>query len=668
MTTKSSETPTSHGGGTDSLYLRALLECNPLAIVVLRADGSISDCNRAFEELFGHAREEVIDSSLDGLIVPEKYREEAQSLTARARAGEQVVAEVRRLHKDGHLLELAMHGVEVRIEDEHAGVFAIYEDISERKRAQAELRAAMAAAEEATLAKSAFLANMSHEIRTPMNAIIGMSELALETKLDPEQREYVQTVRDASESLLSLIDGILDFSKIEAGKLELEPLEFRLRDCVENAVKTLAVRARQKGLEMAIDFAADVPDAVVGDAVRLRQIVVNLVGNAIKFTERGEVELRVRLDAQEEDEVALRFTVRDTGIGIAADKLEAIFESFSQADVSTTREFGGTGLGLAISSQLAERMGGRMWVDSVLGEGTSFHFIVRLGLQEDPVENPRDGIATELADVPALIVDDNETNRRILLELLEGWGLAAFATAGAEEAMAILSEAHERGEPFSVVLLDGCMPGIDGFALAEQIMKDGRFDDLALMMLTSAGIPGDGARCRDLGIASYLTKPVPQTDLWDALCTVLGAAEHARPRLVTRHSLREARRPINVLLAEDNPVNVKLAVRLLEKRGHQVDVASNGQEAIDLLEKEGPFDVVLMDVQMPVMDGLEATALIRSRELAAGRAQRIIGRQRIIGVTAHAMEGDRQRCIDAGMDGYLSKPFSAKDLFALIED
>ncbi len=668
MTAQPPKAAAPRGDGADSLYLRALLECNPLAIVVLRADGSISDCNRAFEELFGYTREEIIDSRLDRLIVPDEYSEEATSLTARARAGEQVVADVRRRHKDGHFLDLAMHGVEVRMEGEHAGVFAIYEDISERKRSQAELRAAMAASEEATVAKSAFLANMSHEIRTPMNAIIGMSELALETKLDPEQREYLQTVRDASESLLALIDGILDFSKIEAGKLVLEPLEFRLRDCVENAVKTLAVRAREKKLEMVLDFASDVPDAVIGDAVRLRQIVVNLVGNAIKFTEEGEIELSVVLGSQVEEGVALQFTVRDTGIGIAEENLEAIFESFSQADVSTTRRFGGTGLGLAISSQLADRMGGRMWVDSVPGEGTAFHFIVRLGVQENPVDSPRDLAATELAGVPALIVDDNATNRRILLELLEGWGLAPVAAESAKEAMTELGKAHEADSPFAVVMLDGSMPEVDGFELAERIINDGRFDELALMMLTSAGIPGDGARCRELGIASYLTKPVPQTDLWDALSTILGTADASRPRLVTRHSLREARRPLSVLLAEDNPVNVKLAVRLLEKRGHKVVVAGTGREALDLLEEEGPFDVVLMDVQMPVMDGLEATGIIRSRELAEGRAQRLIGRQRIVGVTAHAMEGDMQRCLDAGMDGYLSKPFAAKDLFELIEE
>ena len=778
------KTPAFRGGGADSAYLRALMECNPLAVVVLRSDGSVVDCNPAFEQLFGYSREEVTLRRLDELIVPEEDREIADQLTARAQAGERVHAELRRVHKDGTYVDVALHGVEVRVEGEYTGVFAIYEDISDRKRAQdalrqseqrsrtlfehvpdpififdkatnsfldcnsavervygysrdelqqmtpydlhspedymkvheniavanveapntyvhltkdgrkmdvetlsndiqwegqlawisivrditertrheTELQAAKAAAEDATAAKSIFLANMSHEIRTPMNAIMGMTDLTLDTELDGEQRDYLQTARDASESLLALIDDILDFSKIEAGKLELEPLDFRLRDCIENVVKTLAVRAEEKGLELSADFAGDVPDAVVGDPVRLRQIIVNLIGNAIKFTHDGEIEVIVKLDSLEGDEASLQFTVRDTGVGIEEDKLASIFESFSQADVSTTRQYGGTGLGLAISSQLADRMGGRMWVESDYGEGTQFHFIARFGVPDEPVATAHEPSRTELAGTNALIVDDNATNRRILVDMLENWGLRATPADGAKEALTKLGEASGLGTPFRVVLLDGRMPGVDGFQLAERIMADDRFRGTELMMLTSAGDAGDAARCRELGISSYFTKPVPQTDLWDALCAILGDGEVDRTQLVTQESLREARKSLNILLAEDNPVNVKLASRLLEKRGHNVVVAEDGRQAVDLMDAEGPFDVVLMDVQMPVMDGFEATGEIRSRESDNG------GHVRIIGVTAHAMEGDMQRCLDAGMDGYLSKPFVAKDLFTLIEE
>jgi len=817
------KTPAFRGGGADNAYLRALIECNPLAIVVLRSDGSIVDCNPAFEKLFGYSRAEITLRRLDELIVPEEQRREAHRLTANAQAGEVVYAEVQRLHKDGRLLEVALHGVEVHVGGERAGVFGIYEDIAERKRtadalreserryralfdqvadpvvifdaathrfldcnsavlrvygysreelleltpydlhppeefdkvrrninvanidapnvythltklgrkldveilsdaiewtgrpawisiirditerkrAEAELRAAKAAAEDATAAKSSFLANMSHEIRTPMNAIVGMTELALDTRLEPEQREYLQTVREASESLLSLIDDILDFSKIEAGKLELEPIELRLRDCVENAVRTLAVRAQEKDIELAVDIQAEVPDAVVGDPVRLRQILVNLVGNAIKFTGEGEIEVRAALESAEvrkpasgdrqavagepeatagdqgaipgdqeaasggqeapDPEVSLRFSVRDTGIGIPAAKLGSIFESFSQGDVSTTREYGGTGLGLAISAQLAERMGGRMWVESEVGSGTTFSFIVRLGLPQGRVEAERETSDSALVGLPVLIVDDNATNRRILVEMLGGWGLRPSAADGAAQALTALEGAVERDDPFRLVVLDVRMPAVDGFELAGRILDDERFRGTELMMLTSAGAPGDGARCRELGIGSYLTKPVSQADLRDAIRAIAGGGAVTLPDLVTRHSLREGRRRMRVLLAEDNPVNVRLASRLLEKRGHVVTVAGNGQEALDLIAAAGAFDVVLMDVQMPVMDGFAATAAIRAAE--HGKSRRLP----VIGVTAHAMEGDRQRCLDAGMDGYLSKPFNAKDLYDLIE-
>jgi PAS domain S-box-containing protein len=624
-------------------YYQELHRLSPVAIVTLDRDNRVLSWNPAAERLFGYTQGEAIDRPLRDLLVPtEDLREESRAVQRQAEDHGLAHVIARRARKDGVLVDVEILTVPLVVDGERTGFLVLYHDITELLRARED-------AEAATQAKSAFLATMSHEIRTPMNAVIGMGGLLLDTELTDEQREFAEVIRTSGEALMRIIDDILDFSKIEAGKLELEYEPLDVRDCAESALDLVAVRASEKELEIGCLIDEDVPIAILGDPTRLRQALGNLLANAVKFTEAGEVVLTVVTETGGDVPRRLRFSVRDTGIGIPAERMPDLFESFSQMDVSTTRRYGGTGLGLAISKRLAELMGGTLWVDSEEGKGSVFHFEIPAREVAPPARYDRGEAEPRIAGKRLLVVDDSATNREILIRQAESWGMLVEAVGRPADAL----DRVRRGDRFDAAVLDMRMPEMDGLALAREIRRYRGERDLPLVLLTSIGRLAVGGGPPEL--SAQLTKPVKASQLYEALVRVLAAeAAPASTPGGEGYDSRPAVMALRLLVAEDNAVNRQLALALLAKLGYQADVVENGREALDAVEREA-YDVVLMDVQMPELDGLEVTRRIRDRFGSRGGPM-------IIATTANAMEGDREECLEAGMDDYLSKPIRLDDL------
>ena len=635
--------------------VEGLIEAIPLPVYIKDAEGRYLRLNRAFEIFIGIKREDFIGKTLYELLARDDARFHSEMDTELlARGGTQTYETI--VHGRDGLSHNAIYrkATLTRRDGSIYGLLGTIIDITDRKKAEIEMQLAKEAAEAASRAKSDFLANMSHEIRTPMNGIIGMTDLALDTALTEEQREFLGIVKSSAESLLTIINDILDFSKIEAGKLLVEEISFDLHRVVAETLKTMALRAHEKRIELVFEIMPDVPRHVLGDPSRLRQILINLIGNSIKFTHEGEIAVRAELSPTIGKQPHIQFSVRDTGIGIATDKQQSIFEAFSQEDTSTTRRFGGTGLGLSISRRLVELMQGRIWLESEPGKGSTFFFSLELKTDSQPPEAGTSHIVLRGRHI--LVVDDNTTNCRILSSMLAHWDVKTTLADGGSTAIEIL---RKTPQAFDCILLDAHMPEMDGYELALNIRGP-----LAIMtpmiMLSSGALRGDGQRCQEVGISGYFSKPISSEELLAALCRVFDICrnENSVPsnQLVTRHALRELQRSLEVLLVEDHPVNQKLAIGLLQKWGHHPTLASNGQEALDILAIRN-FNVVLMDMHMPLMGGVEATCAIRAREVAEGRP-----RTPIIAMTAAAMQSDKDACIAAGMDDYLAKPIRAKDL------
>lgn len=613
----------------------------------------ITFVNPSLEKILGYKEKELVGQHWKK-IVPE---EELQKISNKTRSRKDIQAEkyeTQLVAKNTRRIPVLITAQSLFKQKKYEGVLTAISDISELVSARKEALAA-------NKAKTEFLANMSHEIRTPMNGIIGMTELALNSKLTREQFGYLEAIRESSESLMMIINDILDFSKVEVMKIELEHLDFSIRNALGDMVSAMALQAHKKGLELAYHVSQDIPDDVIGDPGRLRQILLNLLGNAVKFTHKGEVVVTVHKESIKEDHIQLHFTVKDTGIGIPPKKQKIIFEAFTQADGSMNRRFGGTGLGLAISSQLIALMDGRIWVDSKTGEGSKFHFTVKLGISKFPIKRTLPTAVKNLKNMPVLVVDDNKTNRLLLKEMLTNWGLKPTLSSSGRSALTSLKKAKKTKKPFQMLIIDAQMPEMDGFTLAHKIKGDPDFENVKIMMLTSAGVRGDAARCRELGIEAYMTKPIKQSELLNSITLITRKSpKEEKKALITKYSIREAKKRLHVLVVEDNIINQKLAAHFLQKYGYSVSLASNGQEAINANKKD-KFDLILMDIQMPKLDGLEATKIIRESE------EKSKTHIPIIALTAHALKGDKDRCLEAGMDDYLSKPLKAEVLYKTID-
>lgn len=637
-------------------------------IVILGSDGTIGWCNASFEKLTGY--QDVTGQTFDELLFgPSTGASVRQEYSSAIASGNERTFDAMLYHNDGKTswAELKM----VPVHDDSSELLrwiVLLTDISKRRQTEEALESAKRSAEASSRSKSEFLANMSHEIRTPLNAILGMTELALATDLTREQRDYLKTVKTSADTLLDLLNDVLDISKIEAGRMEIEEIDFNLAEVVRETLKALAASAHERGLELAVHMPMDIPHGLRGDPTRIRQVLFNLVGNAIKFTEQGEVIVDVEQQWQTDEEIGLQFSVADTGIGIPKDRLKKIFESFTQVDATMARRFGGSGLGLTITAELVRLMDGKLWVKSQLGKGSTFYFTLTLKLGDNATPPATKLEQTELDHLHALIVDDNATNRQILDEMMSHWGMHTTLCNEASTALRELESAARENRPFDLVLLDAMMPVVDGFQLAELIRQRPELQPGTVMMLSSADRPNSTAKCRELGIASYLVKPISASALLEAILSTLDRdrlpGRNRRPPELNRDksSMLKAKsaQPLQVLLVDDHEPNRRLVESILKRRGHAVQSEEDGDAAIRAC-RDHSFDVVLMDVQMPRRNGFSATRAIRQHEATVG------GHVPIIALTAHALKGDREKCLDAGMDAYLSKPIHANELIDLVE-